>query len=66
MRKCDYCGCEGSAPDVRGAKSAAVSVGNYRLSASIDVGVCEACAERIIGVAMGRLLEQLSGKVGER
>ena len=62
MRKCDYCGREGCAPDVRGAKSAAVSVGNYRLSASIDVGVCEACADRIMGVAMGRLLEQLSGK----
>lgn len=62
MRKCDYCGREGSAPDVRGAKSAAVSIGNYRMSASIDVGVCEACANRIMGAAMGRLLEQLSGK----
>ena len=31
MRKCDYCGREGSAPDVRGAKSASVSVGNYRM-----------------------------------
>lgn len=62
MRKCDYCGREGSAPDVRGAKSAAVSIGNYRLSASIDVGVCDACADRIMGVAMGRLLEQLSRK----
>ena len=66
MRKCDYCGREGSAPDVRGAKSAAVQVGNYRASANVDVSVCEACANRIMGVAMGKLLEQLSGKGGAR
>lgn len=66
MRKCEYCGKEGSAPDVRGAKSAAVTIGNYRLNASIDVGVCEACANRIMGIAMGKLFEQLGTGKEER
>ena len=65
-KKCDYCGREGTAPDVRGVKSAAVSVGNYRLSADVDVGVCEACADRIMGVAMGKLFEQLGTGKEER
>ena len=59
MKKCDYCGREGSAPDVRGAKSASVSVGNYRMPIDVDVTLCERCANRIMGVTMGRLIEQL-------
>ena len=66
MKKCEYCGREGCAPDVRGAKSAAVSIGNYRMGASIDVSVCEACANRIMGAAMGKLFEQLGTGKEER
>lgn len=64
MKKCEFCGKEGGAPDVRGCKSAAVSIGNYRLAIDVDVEVCERCADRIMGVAMGKLIEQL--QVGRR
>ena len=60
MRKCDYCGREGSAPDVRGAKSAAVSVGNYRMTIDVDVALCERCAERIMAEALDVLTVELT------
>ena len=63
MRKCDYCGREGSAPDVRGAKSAAVQVGNYRASANVDVSVCEECAGKMMYYALRKLVECLDGDV---
>lgn len=56
MKKCEFCGKEGTAPNVRGAKSAAVSIGNYRTAASIDVEVCEGCADAIMHEALGKLL----------
>lgn len=56
MKKCEFCGTEGTAPKVRGAKSAAVSIGNYRLGISIDAEICERCAERIMGEAMSKLV----------
>lgn len=61
MRKCEYCGREGSAPDVRGAKSASVSVGNYRASACVDVAICSDCADRIMGESLDELLARLEG-----
>ena len=60
MRKCDYCGREGSAPDVRGAKSASVSVGNYRMFIDVDVTLCERCAERIMAEALDVLTVELT------
>lgn len=60
MKKCEYCGKEGSAPDVRGAKSAAVSLGNYRMAMNVDIEICDACANRIMGATLGALIEQLS------
>lgn len=62
MKKCDYCGTEGTAPDVRGAKSAAVSIGNYRMNVAIDATLCERCADRIMGKAMDALLLELCGR----
>lgn len=60
MRKCEYCGREGTAPKVRGAKSAAVTIGNYRMNIDIDVQLCESCADRIMGVTMGKLIENMT------
>lgn len=62
MRKCDYCGREGSAPNVRGAKSAAVSIGNYRMPVDIDVTICEKCAGRVMRKAMDALILELVGR----
>ena len=59
MKKCEYCGKEGGAPNVRGCKSAAVSIGNYRLAIDVNVEVCDRCADRIMGVTIGKLIEQL-------
>lgn len=68
MRKCDYCGREGSAPDVRGAKSASVSIGNYRMPIDVDVTLCSDCADRIMGESLDELLARLEGVMahGER
>ena len=60
MRKCEYCGREGSAPDVRGAKSASVSIGNYRMPIDVDVALCERCAERIMAEALDVLTVELT------
>lgn len=60
MRKCDYCGREGGVPHVRGAKSAAVSIGNYRAQADVDVTICEACADELMRDAVARLVDALS------
>ena len=59
MKKCEYCGREGTAPHVRGAKSAAVSIGNYRMAIDVDVELCDRCADMIMGVAMGKLIALL-------
>jgi len=56
MKKCERCGREGTAPHVRGAKSAAVSIGNYRMAVDVDVELCDRCADAIMGVAMGKLI----------
>lgn len=61
-RKCEYCGREGTAPKVRGAKSAAVTIGNYRLNIDIDVQLCEGCADRIMAKAMDALIVELAGR----
>jgi hypothetical protein len=50
------CGREGTAPDVRGAKSACVNVGNYRTTVDVDVALCERCAGKAIGRAMDELI----------
>lgn len=60
MRKCEFCGAEGCAPKVRGAKSAAVSLGNYRMSAPVDVELCDACADAVMGELLGKLLGRLA------
>lgn len=59
-RKCQMCGREGTAPDVRGAKSAGVNVGNYRTTVDVDVALCERCAEKVIGRAMDELILALT------
>lgn len=59
MRKCDYCGREGTAPDVRGAKSAAVSIGNYRMPIDVDVTLCADCADELMARVMDELVLQL-------
>ena len=61
MRKCDYCGREGNAPNVRGAKSAAVSIGNYRMPVDIDVTICEECADKIMYRAIKELVIDIAG-----
>lgn len=60
MRKCDYCGLEGGVPHVRGAKSAAVSIGNYRTQANVDVTICEECADKLMRDAVAHLVDALS------
>lgn len=55
-KKCEYCGREGCAPKVRGAKSAAVSIGNYRMAVDVDVEVCEECSEKLMAKAMDALI----------
>ncbi|MBR4687084.1 MAG: hypothetical protein IKP01_02120 [Bacteroidales bacterium] len=62
MKKCEFCGKEGTAPNVRGAKSAAVSLGNYRMAANVDVEICESCADAVMGEMLGKLL----GRIAER
>lgn len=59
-RKCDRCGRVGCAPEVRGAKSAGVNVGNFRATVDVDVALCERCAEKVIGRAMGELILALT------
>lgn len=59
MRKCDYCGREGTAPDVRGAKSAAVSIGNYRFAIDVNVTLCADCADELMARVMDELVLQL-------
>lgn len=59
MRKCDYCGREGTAPDVRGVKSVGINVGNYRMTMDVDLSICEMCANVVMGVAMGGIANQL-------
>lgn len=54
------CGREGTAPDVRGAKSAGVNVGNYRQTVDVDVALCERCAGKAIGRAMDELILALT------
>ena len=61
MKKCEFCGREGSAPHVRGCKSAAVTIGNYRMSVGVDVEVCDKCADRIMAKAMDTLIVGLVG-----
>lgn len=56
MKKCEYCGRKGTAPNVRGCKSAAVSIGNYRLAVDVDVEICEKCAEKMMGEVMSKLI----------
>lgn len=62
MKKCEHCGREGSAPHVRGAKSAAVTIGNYRMAVDIDVQLCEKCADRVMAKAMDVLTVELAGR----
>jgi len=59
-RKCQMCGREGTAPDVRGAKSAGVNAGNYRTTVDVDVALCERCAGKAIGRAMDELILALT------
>ena len=59
-RKCQMCGREGTAPDVRGAKSAGVNVGNYRTTVDVDVELCERCAGKVIRRAMVELILALT------
>lgn len=65
-RKCDYCGAEGTAPHVRGAKSAAVSIGNYREAACIDVRICDRCADEVMRDALRAVLERLGASEVDR
>lgn len=60
MRKCEFCGAEGCAPKVRGAKSAGVNVGNFRATVDIDVSLCEECADRLMRRAMDELILALT------
>ena len=60
MKKCDYCGREGNAPDVRGTKSAAVTVGNYRMNADVDLTICEKCADEVMRKALNVLIRALA------
>lgn len=62
MKKCDYCGREGSAPDVRGAKSVAVQIGNYRVNVEVDLTVCEECADRFLFGALDWLNVEMFGR----
>jgi len=62
MRKCGICGREGTAPDVRGAKSAAVSIGNYRLAVDVDLAICEKCAGKAMQAAVDELIVELVGR----
>lgn len=62
MKKCEHCGREGVAPHVRGAKSAAVTIGNYRVAVDIDVQLCEKCADRVMAKAMDVLIVELAGR----
>lgn len=59
MKKCMYCGKEGTAPDVRGVKSIGINVGNFRITESVDIEVCEMCANVMMGTAMGNMLLQM-------
>ena len=59
-RKCDRCGREGCAPDVRGAKSAGVNIGNYRMAVDVAVTLCDECAERIMARALDELVLALT------
>lgn len=59
-RKCMKCGREGTAPEVRGAKSAGANVGNYRRTVDVDVSLCERCADKAIGRAMDELILALT------
>lgn len=62
MKKCDYCGREGTAPDVRGTKSVAVQIGNYRMNVECDLTICETCADRFMSGALDSLAVELFGK----
>lgn len=62
MRKCDYCGREGGTPHVRGARSAAVSIGNFRTAVDVDVTLCEQCAEKVMYRAIKELVIDLGGE----
>ena len=59
MKKCMYCGKEGTAPHVRGAKSASVGIGNFRVAENIDVEPCDNCADEVMGAVIRELLLQL-------
>lgn len=63
MRKCMKCGREGTAPDVRGAKSAGVNIGNYRQVVDVDVELCEECAGKLMRRAMDELILALTVEV---
>ena len=60
MRKCYFCGREGYAPDVRGTKSAAVTIGNYRMNADVDLTICEKCADEVMRKALDVLIGALA------
>ena len=60
------CGREGHAPDVRGASSAAVSLGNYRQAADVDIVICEECAGKAMAEALRTLVSLLPAKEGGR
>ena len=62
MKKCNYCGREGTAPDVRGTKSVAVQIGNYRMNVECDLTICETCADRFMSGALDSLVVELFGK----
>lgn len=64
IRKCGLCGREGYVPSVRGAKSLAVSIGNFRAMRSIDVEICEECANRIMDEALSGMLPNVDGGEG--
>lgn len=66
-RKCKFCGREGAAPEVRGAKSVGVNVGNFRQTVDVDVEICEMCANVAIGAAIGEMMVKLGvmSKLGE-
>lgn len=62
MKKCEFCGREGTAPDVRGARSVAVQIGNYRMNVDSDVVICDKCADRFMSKALDALAVELFGR----
>lgn len=62
MKKCMACGREGNAPHVRGVKSAAVQLGNFREQVDVDATLCEACAGRVMQKAMDALIVEMLGR----